>query len=1742
MVIEPVDEAVLKDRAIRLFDFLIRVQQVRSKPHRTLDGYEARGGRVILLGSLPKSPAIRGSFQEPTPEPDRPYLILDRVPRTPPPAPQEVLAPWLAIGWEDDPNQAPVLSEEISVLTDQDDYSPTIMYLENNRNIERMFESWVAQWKSWALEEEEADRIRSIYTSVFQMSERVADAPEELELLLGVGTLSWRPDGHEEVCRPIVVLRVSIDFDDSNGRLTVRESDASRGPNLEFDMLEPGLWPEPLKRTQLTEELLAVEDNLLSSESMGSILRRAAHNLGSEAQYSSSNLPAPARSDPNVSFAPTLILRKRSNESLIRVFNEIRTQLESASCPPRGIAELVAVLPSTVDDGTDADVPPDENHETYLPLHANKEQARIVERVSTRPHVVVQGPPGTGKTHTIANLVSHLLAQGKKVLVTAQTDRALRELRAKLPASLEALCVSAVGRDQSDLTDLKVAVNELASRAEDFDALRERERIVKLESALDKFRRQAAETKSRLIERRETEVVPYELGPYFGTLSEIARAHRKDMERFGWLEDLSPSLTQEAAPLANEAAAELYELLTDRNLDDPSAGELLEIGVLPNPEEFHRQCVKLAAVERGVQSEIGWREHPSYSSISKLAPMQRAELSVGIQALAREAARLASRGEPWMSQAIRDISHGKPEVWKRRREEIRRLLVETRPLIDQLGVTPRIEIAGAREDVANLVAQAEELGRHLQEGGKLKRVLGSPRVVKQAQSMLAIVTVDGRRPETVQLLERFVLWARADRALEDIEMLWPADVPIPDEDTLSERWAWHFGEVELLSRVTVLAEKLQEMEEVLSNSGIPQPDWFDPRSIQRIAEAFSAAETMDSLVQAQDPIAGVAAEVGRALRWPNPDPVHQRLAGAVRSLDSASFREAYTQLHRLHEIDVSTKRRDDLVRTLLAFVPKFPAESMRDDPSLWRGRMELFEEAWTWCEVGGWIDEVATTTETKKLQAYAERLEMKILGTLADLTAAKAWEKSVSRLGPGERQSLKGYALAVKRLGKGTGKYAQHKRKEAQHALQNCRDAVPAWVMPIYRIAETLSVSSDIFDVVIIDEASQAGLDAAFLQYLAPKVVVVGDDKQVSPAGVGIDNQLLIDLRKQYLCDFPQGHLWEAPQTSFFDLANIMYGDVITLREHFRCVPEIIGFSNRIAYEPEGVSLIPLRQYGTDRLEPIKTVYVDDGYAQGVSGNRINQPEADAIVAAVLKCLSDPAYDGKTMGVISLTGRAQAARIEKELLSRIDLREYRTRELRCGDAPDFQGSERDVIFLSLVATRDANFAALTSDLYLQRFNVAASRAKDQMWLFHSVLPADIANRNDLRLKLLEYCRSEEALADDPSAQDLVATSDGERDDRFDSLFEQHVYNDLCRRRFNVVPQWEVYGYRIDLVVVGGRRRLAIECDGDQWHGAKEYESDLNRQRELERCGWIFFRLPASTYYRHPAQALEPLWDLLDKFDIRPTGWKPSQPTKVPLAPVAGLIDDDRHTTAREPDVANATRSLAESQLPQVFQELPDPTSATEVPYFVEKEDEWLDPEGLLHWERDSATESSASAPNPKIPAPQLGGLAPYVHWDVDRILPSPTSASTTDRINGLVEIVRLEGPVQAERVFTLFVKSAGMAKVGKSIKTALNVALTAALRGGVIVSENSLNEAGNVPLTLRLPDQPKVNPRSIGPRNFHEVPPSEVAALIASIRAEYPYDEAEEVCRKVLATYGLKKVTTKTWERFRQCDRIKGET
>lgn len=244
------------------------------------------------------------------------------------------------------------------------------------------------------------------------------------------------------------------------------------------------------------------------------------------------------------------------------------------------------------------------------------------------------------------------------------------------------------------------------------------------------------------------------------------------------------------------------------------------------------------------------------------------------------------------------------------------------------------------------------------------------------------------------------------------------------------------------------------------------------------------------------------------------------------------------------------------------------------------------------------------------------------------------------------------------------------------------------------------------------------------------------------------------------------------------------------------------------------------------------------------------------------------------MGVISLLGSTQSKLISDKLYYRLGPHVMDQRRLRSGEAASFQGDERDVIIISTVVAVDpgvpsGRVSAMTGNAAMRRINVAASRARQQMWVVHSVDP-DRFPDGDLRGALIRHCRAAGA---------TPAPSDGLME-ACESQFERDgLQKILTRGYYKVSVQHSVGRYRIDIVVEGPNARLAVECDGDRWHGPDIWHQDRARQQVLERANWTFERIRGSAFYRDPDAALLPLWDRLTKLGI-PTGdwWSSEAPT------------------------------------------------------------------------------------------------------------------------------------------------------------------------------------------------------------------------------------------------------------------------
>ncbi|MBK8078177.1 MAG: DNA2/NAM7 family helicase [Kineosporiaceae bacterium] len=337
------------------------------------------------------------------------------------------------------------------------------------------------------------------------------------------------------------------------------------------------------------------------------------------------------------------------------------------------------------------------------------------------------------------------------------------------------------------------------------------------------------------------------------------------------------------------------------------------------------------------------------------------------------------------------------------------------------------------------------------------------------------------------------------------------------------------------------------------------------------------------------------------------------------------------------------------------------------------------------------------------LQRRSETQRVQLSETVIDLAKRSAAIGLKHNLKDNQRRALSGWLRALAKVGKGTGKYAPHWVEQAREQLPEAMGAVPIWIMPIHRVIENFDPRrSELFDVVIVDESSQCDLLSVGVLALGRKCIVVGDDKQTSPAAVGIDRSGVMQLQDIYLSDVPQKALLTVDE-SLYGIAERAFPNVIMLREHFRCVTDIIQFSNRY-YDHR---ILPLRERTRDGIGAVlRAIPVPNGACTGASSSRVNRPEAEALVDQVVRCASQPAYDGASFGVVTLQSGPQSRVIENMLVERLGLDEFQRRQLRVGNPSAFQGDERDVVFVSVVADDHGYAATRSGDK--QRVNVAAS--------------------------------------------------------------------------------------------------------------------------------------------------------------------------------------------------------------------------------------------------------------------------------------------------------------------------------------------------------------------------------------------------------------------------------------------------
>lgn len=1543
------------DKAEALFGYLEEFSKIRMKIVRNVSDYASD---CIDLESLPTDNGwIEVRFRD-SANNDGPVLSVAKPEFKTCPQPPDEIAPWIASGWESYKNQIEFKFPP-EKLAEANEEAPQDLFMSDPARAQ-LLEKWGGERDKWVTYQTKATEASGVYERLFKMKEKLKSDPDKLEVVAASMNVRFSED--KRVDHPVFTRNMKIELDAEKGIISVEDVDSST--LIQKDLLSQSQNLTMSKISEAEQKLDEEEVHPLDRDAIAREAKLLVNQLSPKSRYfDRADAARDQEADIDVRPGFYLIFRQRPDGTAGAIGRIVKTIDETQRVPAflNGLLgefthdETTPVLEDLSDESTVSRRLAEangEDDEILLAKPANRAQLEIAKRIEQDDAVLVQGPPGTGKTHTIANLMGSFLAQGKRVLVTSYTSKALTVLADKMPPELRSLCVSSLasnGKDARDSVEAIVnhlgehSISELNKSVQELSCQRE-EILVDLAKA----------RKSAFVER-EAENKQFELGNETLTPHDAAQFVAKNKEELG---GIIPGQVKLLAQLDISIVEELYQSNGIASAEDEAEAICLQdvdwMALLPKPDVYAQELEKYnqaSSLAGELIRRHGWGLCDDGGAIevgSAVLPVldDESEAFGTVKNLVMHGA----LSEEWQREvAARSLrGEGEKTIWHRLCDEVQ--LLEQQASSYRSKWFPRQVALGDNSDYQQLRALVSGYKEYLGKTG-LRKLLSS---VKSLPDGVAVNGAQVASPEDCDAILDYIelMDKRHVCAIQWDALMGTVGVSCFAELDSSEPEHVAFRYVEGIKAALVWkAECIDKLFDALDSNGISHEAFFDCPSMisekEVVAKTLQALETdltdylklcaalkkiraikawAEDVLKRIEDASAKHCETAAAL---SDCIVQLRPVGDFEAVDPElglvqTYRDQYNRLQWLCEIRAAVKRRHEQLNQLSQIAPGW-AQAVREREGV-HGATSVprgIERAWKYkqCQaIVEYADRANSSNPQKEISELGKRyrdITAKLAGMMAWLKIHKDLESNTEL-----KVALNGWKQTVARIGKGTGKNASRHRSKARALMAKCQRAVPAWIMPIGQALDSFDPANNLFDIVIIDEASQADMTALAITYLAKKVIVVGDDKQVSPLSVGAKESTAEGLAASYIegKGIPNAHLYRA-RYSLYEIAQQGFSPIM-LTEHFRCVPDIIGFSNGLSY---GGKIKALRDADAGGLMPALVSFrVESGMRSGKA--KINQQEAKAAVAIIRACLEQPEYENKTFGVLSLLGEEQADLIRNELLKEMDPSELEKHEIICGNAAGFQGDERDVMILSMVDSNESEtplrfMGTGSDDAYKKRYNVAASRARDQMWLVYSLDPARDLKSGDLRRQLIEYML-------DPHTFD---TQIEEAQEKAESDFELQVCTELSKRGYQYEQQKEVGSYRIDIVVQSDHNNVAIECDGDRWHSTEgQIIADMERQTILERVGWDFIRIRGSEFYSDRDATMDRVVAELAIYDIKPDQQLPtvardtSELLERVLEAVRDNFDDEvdentlESTVARDSAIAAALQEQEPPREPDIL--------------------------------------------------------------------------------------------------------------------------------------------------------------------------------------------------------------------------------
>lgn len=415
--------------------------------------------------------------------------------------------------------------------------------------------------------------------------------------------------------------------------------------------------------------------------------------------------------------------------------------------------------------------------------------------------------------------------------------------------------------------------------------------------------------------------------------------------------------------------------------------------------------------------------------------------------------------------------------------------------------------------------------------------------------------------------------------------------------------------------------------------------------------------------------------------------------------------------------------------------------------------------------------------------------------------------------------------------------FTEYKQIIKQVEYKKILHVFPIWLANLTDLNSVLPLKKDLFDVVIIDEATQCDIASALPAiYRAKKTLIVGDPNQLKHYSF-VSRQQQRKLIEKY--SLPSEKIFDYRNRSILDLyiSKIQSQDQITfLREHFRSTPSLIEFSNQQFYD--------------GRLEVLKSTPKHTSTAQielievnGVRDNKgINEIEAKVLLKKLNTIIQKHTNDTvkPSIGIISPFS-SQVTYINKLLRENYELNTIKKFKLLCGTPYNFQGSEREIILMSFVVCDNTHHSAFIHANKPEVMNVAITRAKSYQYVFKSVSDSKL-KIDSLLSQYFHFIRT-------------FTHHDTEKTEI--DAFQKEVVDKLKAKGYSeVICGYPVAGCLLDILVIHNGENYFIDLIG--YPGAFKEAFPFERYKTLGRTGIKSFPIHYSYWRNNPTDVMNRL--------------------------------------------------------------------------------------------------------------------------------------------------------------------------------------------------------------------------------------------------------------------------------------------